>query len=112
MTASVTKILRKSCGVKTSGWPSAADAGAGQGSLEDLAQRAVADGPVLTEDGALEQQPHGRVPGFLVGVVAGHQRDGVGAVADPAHDRAEDVGELGADQQQSFGAGLGRRDLQ
>jgi hypothetical protein len=61
----------------------AADAGAGQGPLEDLSQRAVADGPVLTGDGALEQQRHGRVPGFLVGVVAGHERDGAGAVADP-----------------------------
>ena len=90
----------------------AADAGAGQGPLEDLAQRPVADGPVLTEDGALEKQRQGRVPGFLVGVVAGHQRDGAGAAADPADDGAEDVGELGADEQESFGAGLGRRDLQ
>ena len=48
-----------------------------------------------------------------MGVVAGHQRDGAGAAADPGDDRAEDVGELGADQQQSFGAGLCRwRDLQ
>jgi hypothetical protein len=48
-----------------------------------------------------------------VGVVAGHQRDGAGAAADPGDDCAEDVGELGADdQQQSFGVGLGRRDLQ
>jgi hypothetical protein len=88
------------------------DAGAGQRPLEDLAQRPVADGPVLTEDGALEQQRQGRVPGFLVGVVAGHQRDDAGAVADPADDRAKDVSELGADQEQPFGAGLGQRDLQ
>jgi len=47
-----------------------------------------------------------------VGVVAGHECDGVGAVADPADDGAEDVGELGADEQESFGAALGRRDLQ
>ena len=60
----------------------------------------------------LEQQRLGRVPGFLVGVVAGHQRDGAGAAADPGDDRAEDIGELRADQQQSFYAGLGRRDLQ
>jgi len=84
----------------------AADAGAGQGPLEDLEQRAVADGPVLTGDGALEQQRQGRVPGFLVGVVAGHQRDGAAAVEDPSDGGAEDVGELGADQQESFGAAL------
>ena len=41
----------------------AVDAGAGQGPLEDLAQRAVADGPVLTGNGALEQQRQG---GFQV----------------------------------------------
>ena len=46
----------------------------------------------------LEQQRQGRVPGFLVGVVAGHQRDGAGAAADPGDDRAEDIGELRADQ--------------
>jgi len=34
------------------------------------------------------------------------------AAADPGDDGREDVGELGADHQQSFGVGLGRRDLQ
>jgi len=33
-------------------------------------------------------------------------------VADTADDRAKDVGKFGTDQQQPFGAGLRRRDLQ
>ena len=41
----------------------AADARAVQCPLEDLSQRPIADGPVLTGDGALEQQRQGRVPG-------------------------------------------------
>ena len=45
-------------------------------------------------------------------VVGGDEGDGAGRVADAADDRGEDVGEVGADQQQPFGVGLGRGDLQ
>ena len=48
----------------------------------------------------------------LVPVAAADQGNGSVAAADPADDRAEDVGELGADDQQPFGVGLGRGDLQ
>ena len=45
-------------------------------------------------------------------VVGGDQRDGAVGAAEPADDGAEDVGQFGADQQQPFGVGLGRGDLQ
>ena len=45
-------------------------------------------------------------------VVGGDQGDGPAAAADPADDGAEHVGELGADDQEPFGVGLGRGDLQ
>ena len=51
-------------------------------------------------------------PEPLVVVVGGDERDGAGGAADAADDGGEDVGEFGADQQEPFGVGLGRGDLQ
>ena len=45
-------------------------------------------------------------------VVGGDERDGVAGAADPGDDGAEYVGELGADDQEPLGVGLGRDDLQ
>jgi hypothetical protein len=45
-------------------------------------------------------------------VVGDHERDGAVLVADSADDRRQHVGEFGADHQESFGVGFGRRDLQ
>ena len=88
------------------------DAGAGQGVADQLADRGAADGVVLAAEMALEQQRHRRVPDPFVVVVGGDQRHGAVLVADPGDDRAEHVGQFGADDQQPFGVGLGRGDLQ
>jgi hypothetical protein len=87
-------------------------AGGGEGVEQQFAQRGRGDRPVLAADAALEQQRHGRVPDPLAHVVGGHQRDRAVRCAEPADDRAEHVGEFGADQQQPFGVGLGGGDLQ
>jgi hypothetical protein len=47
-----------------------------------------------------------------VGVVGGDAAQRAVPAADPADDRGEDVGEFGADDQQPFGVGLRRCDLQ
>jgi hypothetical protein len=45
-------------------------------------------------------------------VVGGHQRHRCVLAADPGDDLAEHVGQLGADDQEPLGVGLGRGDLQ
>lgn len=45
-------------------------------------------------------------------VVGHHERNCAGGVADPADDRAEHIGQLGIDDQQSLGVGLGGSDVQ
>ena len=49
---------------------------------------------------------------FLVVVVGHHEGDRAAAVADPGDDGRQHVGEFGADDQEPFGVGLGRGDLQ
>ena len=65
----------------------AGDAGAGERVGEQVADAADGDGPVLQAGGPLEQQGHGRVPGALVGVVGGGERDGPVGAADAGDDR-------------------------
>ena len=60
----------------------------------------------------MEQQRHGRVADAFVLVVGDHQRDVGPLAADPGDDGGEHVGQFGADDQQPFGVGLGRGDLQ
>ena len=79
---------------------------------EQFADRGGGERATLVADGPLEQQRHRRVPDPLPDVVGDHQRDRPVGCAQTLDDGAEDVGEFGADQQQSFGVGLGRRDLQ
>jgi hypothetical protein len=90
----------------------AGDAGRGERGGEEVADAADGDGPVLQAGGPLEQQGHGRVPGALVGVVGGGERDGPVGAADAGDDRGQGVGEFGADDEEPFGVGLGRGDGQ
>ena len=87
-------------------------AGAGQGRVEEPGDEAACDHVVLGAGPALEQQRGRRHPGAFVPVPAADQRHGSAGVTDPADDGAEHVGEFGADDQEPFGVGLGRRDLQ
>lgn len=84
--------------------------------LEDLVDRLAdglaRDGPPLTTTGPLEEQRSWRKPDLFQAVVEGDQGDGAVGFTDPADDRAEDVGEFRADDQESFLVGLGRGDLQ
>ena len=68
-------------------------------------------GRCLAAEVALEQQ-HRWVPDPIVVVVGRDQWDGAVFVTDPADDGAEHVGQFGADHQEPFGVGFGRRDLQ
>ena len=47
-----------------------------------------------------------------MGVVGGGERDGPVGAADAGDDRGQDIGELGADDEEPFGVGLGRGDGQ
>jgi hypothetical protein len=67
---------------------------------------------VLDAEAALEQQRHWWVPDAFVSVVGGDAADRAVCASDAGDDRGEDVGEFGADHEQPFGVGLGRRDLQ
>ena len=87
-------------------------AGAGQRLVEQLGDEVAGDHVVLGAGPALEQQRGRRQPDQLVPVAGADQGNGSVAAADPADDGAEDVGQLGADDQQPFGVGLGRGDLQ
>ena len=80
--------------------------------MDEVADAVGGDGPVLQADDPLEQQRHRRVPGALVGVVGGDERDGAAGAADPGDDGGQDVGELRADDEESFLVGLGRGDRQ
>jgi hypothetical protein len=109
--ASVIRILRKSCGEnrRTAG---VGDSAAGQGVADQLTHGGSGDRAVLAAEVTLEQQRHRRVPDPFVIVIGRDQRDGAVFVTDAADDGAEHVGQFGADHQQPFGVGLGRRDLQ
>jgi hypothetical protein len=113
MIASVIRIRRKSWGTNRSGCPLA--------SVSPVPARAVvissrtagpAMGPVLAAEPTLEQQRHRRVPDPFVVVVGDHEGDRAAIVADSADDCRQHVGQFGADHQQPFDVGLGRRDLQ
>jgi hypothetical protein len=85
--------------------------GVGQSGVDERLGQQSADGLVtdLTVFGAylsLKQQRGRCQPPVLAVIVGTDQRDGAGGVSDAADDRAEDIGELGADEQESFGVGL------
>jgi hypothetical protein len=75
----------------------AGDAGRGEGAVEEAADPGGGDRPVFQGDDPLEQQRRRRVPGALVGVVGGDERDGAAGAADPGDDRGQDVGQFGVD---------------
>src|SRR5579863_971175 len=54
----------------------AGDAGGGERAGQEAADSVGGDGAVLQADDPLEQQGHGRLPGTLVQVVGGGERDG------------------------------------
>jgi len=60
----------------------------------------------------LEQEGHGRAPGLFEYVVGRHQRQGGVRGPDPENDRCQNLSQLGGDQQQALGIGLGGCDLQ
>jgi hypothetical protein len=70
------------------------------------------DGPELGAAAALEQQRGRGWPDVLVAVVAGGQRDLAAGSGKPGDDRGEHIGQVGRDDQEPLGAGLGRGDLQ
>jgi hypothetical protein len=88
------------------------EAGRGERVDEQLADRAGSECPVLAADGPLEQQRHGRVPDPFPDVVGDGQRDVAAGSPEPADGRRQDIGQLGADQEQSLRIGLARGDLQ
>jgi len=107
------KILLKSWGTNRSGLPLASVIPVlVRASLISSRTAGAADGVVLCSVMALEQQRHRRVPHPFVVVVGGHQRHCAVLAADPGDDLAEHVGQLGADDQEPLGVGLGRGDLQ
>jgi len=91
---------------------SVGEPGGGQHQVQELADGRGADLPVLQADALLEQDRHGRAVDPFVVVVGDRQRHCPGVVADPADDRGQHVGQLGADHQQPLGVGLGRDDVQ
>ena len=116
MMASVMKIRRKSCGVKRSGPPVAGSVrpAVGEGGVEHVADRAASRfGGARCRVGVGTAAGPAASQSALGPVVGGDdQRDRRGAAADAADDGGQHVGEFGADDQQPFGVGLGRRDLQ
>ncbi|MFJ9012851.1 hypothetical protein [Streptomyces canus] len=92
--------------------------GVGQaGGVEDVveafAEELAVHGGDLAAAVVLEQQRHGGIPHAFVVVVGGDLRDGAGPqVADPGDDGAQDVGEFGADQQDTLLVRLRGGDLQ
>lgn len=90
--------------------------GVGQPGVDERLVQHGADGfvgerPVLSADAPLEQQWGGLLPRAFASVVGGDQGNGAGGVPDSADDRAEGVGELGADEQEPLGVRLGQNDL-
>ncbi|WP_322982946.1 hypothetical protein [Streptomyces sp. S584] len=67
---------------------------------------------ILTTDASLEQQRGRLLPRTFTAVVGADQGNGARGLPGAADDRAQDVGELRADQQQPLGIRLGRDDLQ
>ena len=88
------------------------DTDLGERVVELGAQHGLADGAVVESASPLEQQRHGRVVDAFVLVVGHHQRDVEAIAADAGDDGREHIGEFGRDDQQPFGVGLGRDDLQ
>jgi hypothetical protein len=72
----------------------------------------VVTGPCSDRSRRWNSSGNRRIPYFLVVVVGHHEGDGAVGAADPGDDRGHDVGELGAYDQEPFGVGLGRGDLQ
>ena len=100
-------VNRRGCPVAGSGRPVRARASSSR------SRRTCRRGDVvLGADPALEQQRRGWEPDQFVAVAGPHQRNGPVWAADAADDGAEHVGQFGADHEQPFGVGLGRRDLQ
>ncbi len=73
---------------------------------------AGAQWPVFQAPVPLEQQRHRRVPDLFVVVVGRDQGDAAGGFTDPGDDGGEHVGQFRGDDQEPFGVGLGRGDLQ
>jgi hypothetical protein len=90
----------------------AGQAGGGDRAGQQLADVRAGDETVLGAVAGLEQQGQRRVPDPLVLVVGGDERDRAAGPADSRDDGGQDVGQLRADQQEPFGVGLGRGDLQ
>ena len=87
-------------------------AGAGQGGVEHVADRAVADPAAVRAEPALEQQRGRADPQAFAPVVCPDEGDRPGVAADPADDDRQHVGQFRADDQEPFGVGLRRDDLQ
>ena len=83
-----------------------------RGSREGPAVRGGGEGAAFSADAALKQQRHRRVPDLLPNVVGDHEWNGCARGCVDANDRLKDISQLGADQQEPFGVGLGRGDLQ
>jgi hypothetical protein len=84
---------------------------AGQGVADQFTVGGSGGGAVFAGELALEQERHRWVPGPIVVVVGRAQWDGAVFVADPPR-WCEYVGQFGADDQEPFGVGFGRRDMQ
>jgi hypothetical protein len=113
MTASVVKILLKSCGAKCSGWPVVSvNPVAASTSWRRVRIPSMGMGSVRQADLALEQQRQRRVPDLLMVVVGDHEWEAAVGGADAADDRGQYVGEFRGDDQEPFLVGLGGGDLQ
>ena len=67
------------------------------------AYRVGRDRSMFDAEAALEQERHRRIPEALVRVVGRDAGDGTIVVSDPSNGRGENVGQLGADDQQPLG---------
>lgn len=99
------------CGVSQRRAGGVGEAGAREGVVEEPLGGRGADGLAAPAEAALEQVRQHGPGGAFVWVVARHQGHASGVVADPGHDGGQHAGQFRADQQKSFGVGLGRHDL-
>lgn len=87
-------------------------AGVDERLAEHCANGLIGERAVLAADFSLEQQRGRLLPRTFAAVVGANHGNGTGGVSGSTDDRAQDVSELGADQQQPLGIRLGRGDLQ
>ncbi len=88
------------------------ESAAGDGVIEEGADRRGAQGALLAADAPLEQQRQWWKPDAFVMVVGGDQRYGAVGAADTTDDRAEDFGKFGTDHEEPFGVAFRWRYLQ